>query len=77
MKTTAEDQLILSGALNSVTVSNIETVTGGGGSDTIVNSGAGAATLFGKGGFNAITVGTGADTVVIDNLGHFQPHHSQ
>jgi len=62
--------LALAGYTNRVSVTNVETVQGGSGSDTIVLCGSVASTVLGGGGMNFITGNTGADQFVLDQSSH-------
>ncbi len=64
------DTLALAGYTNRVSVTNVETVQGGSGSDTIVLCGSVASTVLGGGGMNFITGNTGADQFVLDQSSH-------
>jgi len=57
------DTLMLAGGTNTLTVSNVETVTGGAGNDAITVTGTVGATINGGAGNDAITGGAGNDTV--------------
>ena len=57
------DTLTLAAGTNSVTVSNVETITGGAGNDTITKSGGGNSTIIGGSGSDSISAGTGGDVI--------------
>ena len=63
------DTVTLQGSLNSLSISNVETLIGSNGSDTVTNTGSNAMTFEAGGGFDTYTAGTGIDTIVIADLG--------